>query len=140
MISESGGQVGVLSGDGLRALSRSRGDGFATRSWLENDGDAADQAAAALRAVWVKAENVRIARVGDLEIVHGTGKAGSARALEYCGRALVIVNREVAVPDGCWLIGPESLAETGALALVSDGARLEVIQTRAEGGARRWSQ
>ena len=50
LISDSGRLIGVLQPEG-RVLSRARGDGFAARVWLENDGDTADQRDAAARGV-----------------------------------------------------------------------------------------
>ena len=73
-------------------------------------------------------------------LVHGTGKAGSSEALAHCGKALIIVNRDVVPPEACWLIGPKQLSETGALAIWLDGARAEIVRTRQAGGGRPWAQ
>ncbi|PWE34283.1 competence protein [Maritimibacter sp. 55A14] len=48
LISETGKLTGVM-GSGGRVLSKPRGEGFAARSWLENDGDLAAQEDAATR-------------------------------------------------------------------------------------------
>ena len=141
LISESGGQVGVLGETGVRSLSRGRGDGFATRSWLENDGDPVPQLVAAERSGWQVDGNVRLARVGAEIIIHGTGKKGSQEALAYCGKGLVIVNRRVDAPDACRLIDPTALKETGALALMwRDGALTPVPTRQTSGAARPWAQ
>ena len=51
LVAPSGGLVGVLGPEG-RALSKPRGNGFAARVWLENDGDPAAQEEAASRPGW----------------------------------------------------------------------------------------
>ena len=64
LISESGGLVGQRVGDGPRALSRARGDGFVAGIWLENDGDPADQEGAATRAGWSEDGAGQVATLG----------------------------------------------------------------------------
>ena len=88
LISPSGGLVGVMTADG-RSLSRPRGDGFAARSWLENDGDSARQAETQARANWSvepvgQGLGLRLADVAGIgQILHLTGRA--ARDLDAPG-------------------------------------------------------
>lgn len=139
LISESGGQVAILR-DGERVPSRHRGDGFATRSWLENDGDPASQEEAALRLGWSGEPNLRHAWIDQVKLVHGAGKAGSQAALAHCGTAILVVNRRVEPPETCTIIGPEQLTDTGAVALDIDGDEFRIVRTRRPGIGRRWSQ
>ncbi len=93
LISESGGLVGQRAGDGPRALSRARGDGFVAGIWLENDGDPADQEGAASRAGWAEDGAGQVAMLGALSLWHGAGRAAAREAVEACARhAVVVVN------------------------------------------------
>ena len=53
LITDNGRLVGIATEQG-RALSRTKGNGFAARTWLENDGDGAVQTVAARRQVFDK--------------------------------------------------------------------------------------
>ncbi|MEL6679190.1 MAG: ComEC/Rec2 family competence protein, partial [Pseudomonadota bacterium] len=56
--------VGAMGPDG-RALTRARGQGFVAQSWLENDGDLADQDIAASRTGWSAVAGARVAILAD---------------------------------------------------------------------------
>ncbi|MBL4627196.1 MAG: ComEC/Rec2 family competence protein [Roseicyclus sp.] len=99
LISEAGGLVGQFSEDG-RVLSRPRGDGFVARIWLENDGDAANQEAAAQRSGWTELEVGRSTQVGTLSLWHGTGRAASRVVEDACARYdIVVLNLAPEDPD-----------------------------------------
>jgi len=78
LISDSGRLAGLTAPEG-RGLSRARGDGFVARIWLENDGDAAGQAAAAARDVWQADGYGAGAVVGGGRVWHGSGRGGASR-------------------------------------------------------------
>lgn len=129
LVAPSGGLIGVMAGEG-RVLSKPRGDGFAARSWLENDGAVPDQALAA----------------GDLaallpeDLVHITGRGALDRARAACrpGR-IVIVNQVLDItPDNCTLLDPRELERTGALAIRFAATGPRVITARQVSGERAW--
>ena len=140
LISDTGGLVGVLGPEG-RALSKPRGDGFSALSWLENDGDGAEQAAAFTR--WSDDQDGKIRHVSykGFDVLHACGKVASARAVELCRSAdLVVVTIDTAGPEACNIYDRTRLRATGSLAIAvgSDGAT--VTTARARQGARLWSQ
>lgn len=90
LISAPGGLVGQLTQEG-RALSRPRGDGFVAGIWLENDGDALDQEAAAARAAWTELDVGRTTQIGPLSLWHGTGRAASRVVDDACARYDIVV-------------------------------------------------
>jgi competence protein ComEC len=139
LISQSGGLVGVMTPDG-RALSKPRGDGFAAESWLENDGDRADQAGAHARADFGGGP-VRSLQVEGMTLLHATGKGASAEALARCSEAdLVVVNVAARQPVGCEVYDAGRLAQTGALAIEKGPEGPRVVTARQVTGARLWSQ
>jgi len=118
LIADTGGLVGVMTETG-RALSKPRGAGFIAGVWLENDGDGADQMAAAAR--WPGEDMLRKIRVGEVEIVHVTGKR-AAQGLSDCDRAQLIVSAvPLAVNGPCEVYDPKRLALTGALSIGPKG-------------------
>lgn len=90
LISEPGGLVGQLTDEG-RALSRPRGDGFVAGIWLENDGDAASQELASLRASWTELDVGRTTQIGPLSLWHGTGRAASRVVENACATYDIVV-------------------------------------------------
>ncbi|MEM7075898.1 MAG: ComEC/Rec2 family competence protein [Pseudomonadota bacterium] len=131
LIADSGALVGVMTQDG-RALSRAKGAGFVARNWLENDGDAADQATAHAR--WAEVS---------LPILALTG-ARAAATLTACAPAdLVVLN--VALPADlpvdlpCRVIHPDTLRDTGAIALYAEPGGLREVTARDISGTRLWN-
>ncbi|PRY95055.1 competence protein ComEC [Hasllibacter halocynthiae] len=132
LIAEGGGLVGAMTPEG-RALSRERGDGFAGRLWLENDGDRAGREVASARlpgAPW----SASLPDGG--RIVHLPGIRGMERLEEVCREgALVVTNvPDRNAPPGCTLMGPEALRRTGAIAWTAGGPRTAAEAT----GPRLW--
>ncbi|MEO1000205.1 MAG: competence protein, partial [Pseudomonadota bacterium] len=123
-VSESGRLVGVL-GEGGRALNRARGEGFAARSWLENDGDAADQEAAAARAPPVTPWRA-VTAAGAVVLSGGTG----------CGGAEIAVLPEGSA-RGCLVVTEAMLERLGAIAIHADGEGWRIEGARSTG--RPWS-
>ena len=139
LVSQSGALVGVMTPEG-RALSKPRGDGFAAESWLENDGDQADQAAAHGRAAFGDG-SVRLMQIGGLSLYHATGKRASAEAVARCGEvAMVVVNVAVRAPAGCDVYDAKRLDRSGALAIIQGSEGPRVVTARQVTGARLWSQ
>ena len=138
LISSDGRLVGILGQDG-RALSSARGAGFAATSWLENDGDLADQEKAALRPGFAGQAAARSFQIGAWNGVLLRGKAGVAMSDAMCAQFDMVISSEPNVePDGpCRLIGPELLGATGGLAASPSDQDLILIPSRS--GARIWS-
>lgn len=139
LIAETGGLVGVLTPQG-RALSKPRGDGFAASSWLENDGDPADQATAAGRSGLTGEAGAREARLGTVRIIHLTGRGADERLAGACAAAdIVVYSGEARLGGPCRLFDRGTLAETGAVALHAgpDGPR--IVTVRDWIGQRPWN-
>lgn len=119
LIADDGALVGVMTAQG-RALSKPRGAGFVAGIWLENDGDGADQVAAAAR--WPGPEGrLREIAAGPYRILHVTGKRAAAR-LVPCGTGDVVVAPVPLRLDGpCLVLDPPHLRETGAVAFDAAG-------------------
>ena len=136
-------------------LSRARGDGFVARLWLENDGDQADQRAAAARAGWQADGEGQVVRLGAATLWHGVGRRAAGDLARACAAHDWVVTPEE-VPGGlgqpplppagqrrgdgraqgaCRIIGPEVLRQTGAIALGSDR---RMRTAREEQGRRPW--
>ena len=138
LISADGGLVGVLGPEG-RTLSAPSGAGFAAQNWLENDGDLATQATAALRPGMDGLPGARHFVAGGVTGIALKGKTAADRVAQACDSAdLVVVSVAVPVPpDGCILFDSVRLQQSGTIALypVADGLRL--IPSRGE--QRVWS-
>lgn len=163
LISDSGRLVGVMH-DGLRGLSRARGDGFVAGIWLENDGDRATQEGAAARPVWQAAGQGAQAAIADWTIWHGAGRSALPEAEAACATHDIVILSEpapegamaraaadlrarlsaahpVALPPAapCHVIDGPLLAQTGAMALDPGEGGLTITTARMEQGDRVWS-
>ena len=137
LIAESGGLVGWM-GEGGRALSKPRGDGFVGRVWLENDGDVADQETAAARR---GGEGWREVAMPDGRTLHHLpGKSGPERAGPLCrDDAILVLSEEWARSGRCTVLDVEALRETGSVALVASGAEVRLVTARDRAGRRLWN-
>lgn len=137
LIADTGGLVGVMT-DAGRALSTQHGDGFVARNWLENDGDAADQIAAAAR--WPH----RMTVPGGATIIAVRGKRQAA-ALTGCAAGEWIVTNTDAPhlvrAEHCSLFDPAALRKTGAIAIYDGEEDREpsIITARDVTGVRLWT-
>ena len=136
LIAESGGLVGVMTGEG-RALSRERGGGFVAQNWLENDGDATDQAGAHDRWRALPPD----AGLG-LLVLRGKTAAGALR--DCRGHDWLVLDsdppRDLPGDLPCQLFHPASLRQSGAVALWPDGVGgLRVVTARQVTGTRLWN-
>ena len=133
LIADTGGLVGVMTDQG-RALSKDKGAGFVASVWLENDGDGAEQPQAAAR--WPKGKDMlRRYALGDLELVHVTGKR-AAQTITSCRAGQVVVSAVPVVLAGdCTVFDPKKLRQTGSLA-ISNGT---LVSSSEVSGQRLWS-
>ncbi|MGP3699126.1 ComEC/Rec2 family competence protein [Rhodobacter sp. NSM] len=139
LVASDGSLVGIL-GPGGRALSTARGGGFAAGSWLENDGDLADQETAAGRPGFEGPREARRFMLGGLPGIALKGKEAAATVSEACAEARLVILAETAkvpVSGGCILIDRASLARSGSLAIWVDEAGLRLESARAD--HRMWS-
>jgi len=119
LIADDGALVGVMTAEG-RALSKPRGAGFVAGIWLENDGDGADQAAAAAR--WPGAEGrLRIVRTGPHRIVHVTGKRALAALTTCSAQDVVVAPLPLSLDGPCLVLDLPHLRQTGAIAFDAAG-------------------
>lgn len=130
LISEDGALTGVLNADGLRVLSKPKGQGFAAASWLENDGDRADQSQAAARR---GVPRLRIARFRETP--------GAAELDTICAAGGMVLLPEAAMGQtpGCLIIDGRRLRELGAVAVHARGGVLTATGARAASGRRLWT-
>lgn len=139
LISADGRLVGLMTPAG-RVLSSATAAGFAARSWLENDGDAASRAIAAARPGFA---GPRIARSFRLGRWSGAvlGRNIALDALNAACRQDVILITSAAAPGlrgPCRIFAARSLARDGAVAIDFDGARLIVRHADQVAGQRPW--
>ena len=138
LISGDGKLLGLAGPEG-RALSAAKGGGFAAENWLQNDGDLAEQGAAAERPGFDGPKGERRFALAGLHGVQLTGKGAAAKLDTACtGETLVILAIAVeAAPKACRLIDTTILAATGPLALwvTEDGIRIQ----RTKVARRLWS-
>jgi len=130
LIADSGALVGVMTPQG-RALSREKGAGFIAQNWLENDGDAADQAAAHARWSQVGLGGI------SLRAVHGRRAVDSLRDCEGHDWLVLSVDPGRALP--CNVLHPGTLRDTGAVALQMERDGVRMVTARQITGARLWN-
>ncbi|MFV0360143.1 ComEC/Rec2 family competence protein [Tropicimonas sp.] len=140
LVSDTGGLVGVVGAEG-RALSKPRGDGFAARTWLENDGDAADQEQAALRPGFTGAPGDRRIEVAGIRLRHLSGRDAEAQLGRICGNEIVVLSTPPEHrPDGpCILLDPRSLRQSGAVAITPSARGAALLTVADVTGQRLWS-
>ncbi|TDX30132.1 competence protein ComEC [Rhodovulum visakhapatnamense] len=140
LIADSGGLMGAMGPEG-RALSKPSGEGFVALSWLENDGDRANQAAAFARPGLGGAPGEQEATVAGRRVTLITGRGWADRVAPACARGWVVVPQFLDdAPAGCRVFDRAALARTGSLALFpgADGPR--VVTARGAAGDRLWAQ
>ncbi|ARE38545.1 DNA internalization-related competence protein ComEC/Rec2 [Rhodovulum sp. P5] len=140
LIAESGGLIGVIGPEG-RALSKPRGEGFVALSWLENDGDLADQETAFARPGLGGTPTARWAMVGDTRITLTTGRGWQDHIGPACQMGWVVVPQTVtSPPEGCILFDRRHLEKTGAIAIWAGPEGPRIVGAREVAGRRPWSQ
>lgn len=140
LISQSGGLVG-LAGDQGRALSKARGDGFAARNWLENDGEGAlPQMQAFDRAGFTGEKGVGRFVIGGQAGVHLFGKgAGERLAAECLSRRWIITTATYDGQGTCRMFDANVLKQTGAVAIHVDAEGPRVVTAKDMAGKRLWN-
>ena len=141
LISSDGVLAGVLRPQG-RALSASRGAGFAAESWLTDDGDLALQGEAALREGFTGGKTQRAFQINGLRGVVLSGKEAGANVAAACAVADIVVlparfGPAPVRPTGCTVIDATTLRQSGALAGVWQGDSLLLVPVHS--GTRIWS-
>lgn len=141
LISGDGTLAGLMTGAG-RALSKAKGGGFVAKSWLEDDGDRADQMAAAARAAFVGTKGNLTAVLDGRPLRIFAGKGSADRAASSCtGGALVILSEDWQGDAGdCLLFDRRKLAQTGAVAVYPKDGGLQVQEARSVAGDRLWNR
>ncbi|MEO0990709.1 MAG: ComEC/Rec2 family competence protein [Pseudomonadota bacterium] len=141
LISSSGGMLGVMTAEG-RVLSKSTGNGFVARSWLENDGDRALQEEAAGRAGFEGPKGYATYRAGGLVLVHLAGKTGARYLSEACSDGAWVIMSEP--PDqpttDCRVFAPHLLEDTGSIAFKGGWNDLRKVTAQEISGDRLWSR
>jgi len=137
LIAPTGGLIGAWQEDG-RILSKPRGDGFAARTWLENDGMVPDQEAASL---WDASDTVTFRRAG-FAVTQIMGRDAPPRARAACARDDVVVLRRAipGLPGRCRVIDEDLLRRTGALAIWLDAGGAQLVAARHVTGRRPWNR
>ncbi len=126
LIAADGNLVGVMTDQG-RALSKSKGSGFAARIWLENDGQNSPQALAAER--W----NDR--RLGGIQ--HLSGKR-AAQGFDGCEKGVLVITNQPIADQNCAVLGPQDLKGTGSVALYRGQEKWRAVTARHQTGSRMW--
>ncbi|MGH1369236.1 MAG: ComEC/Rec2 family competence protein [Maritimibacter sp.] len=145
LISASGGLVGVMGAEG-RVFNKSRGESFAARSWLENDGDPAAQSEAAARHGFLGETGDKAAQIGGVRLAHLTGRGVLTRVNDACQSADIVVisaTWDGERPASCLLLDKVSLSQSGAVALrltPEAAAPFSLLSTAQTRGARPWTR
>ncbi len=137
LISENGGLVGVMTEKG-RALSKTKGQGFVARNWLENDGDTVTQPMAADR--W-NAEDLTLT-VRDQEdgkIIHVAGKRALSNFLGCGDKDIVVMSVRYDGVLPCKVFDARSLRTTGSVAITWQDGQAKITTARTYGGRRLWN-
>lgn len=144
LISQTGGLIGLMGGDG-RVFNKKRGDGFSARSWLENDGDGAMKQADAFARIGLDGDK------GDLHFdlaghsfVHLTGRSAATRTQDACKLGGWVITSAEYLPDPdqtpCRVFDKSSLAQTGAVAVYTSDQGLKFITATGVAGKRLWNE
>ncbi|KDB02843.1 hypothetical protein U879_15175, partial [Defluviimonas sp. 20V17] len=139
LISADGRLAGLMTPSG-RALSSATAAGFAARSWLENDGDAAARDAAAARPGFAGSKTARTFDLGRWSGVV-LGRRAAPDMLQAACRKDAIVITAAAAPGfrgPCRIFDAGSLARQGAVAINPEGDRLIVRRADQVAGDRPW--
>jgi competence protein ComEC len=143
LVSGDGALVGLLGPEG-RALSAPKGAGFAAGTWLENDGDLAEQVAAAERPGFEGPRGARAFVVGDWSGVLLKGKGAAEALAETCASVDVVIlatprlDASRPAPGRCTVIDATMLESLGPVALWPRAEGTLLIQPT-ETARRLWS-
>ncbi len=134
LVAETGLLFGVMTPEG-RVVNKPKGDGFTARSWLENDGDIADQETAALRGNYDR----KFAQLGEGAIIFdASNKLTPEEVRAYCRAYKVIIVAAYEGPGQCGEFGKNRLRRSGAFSITLTDTGPMVLTSRAARGARLW--
>ncbi len=142
LISDQAGLIGLLGPDG-RVLNKPRGQGFAARSWLENDGDAASQDVAAARAGFAGGKGAVWFDLGGQRVVHLSGRGAVGRVEQACAAGadvVILAAYRDGAPAACRVIDRAYLDERGAVAIYAEPAGWREVAAKRVAGKRPWNQ
>ena len=134
LIADNGSLIGVMTEQG-RALNRARGSGFVAMNWLENDGVALEQEAAA--ALWQDGQS-------PVPIIALRGKRAAEGFLGCNPGDWVVMNTRpkdasLFADLPCRLLHPGTLRKSGSLAIYIDEKGVREISARQITGTRLWN-
>ncbi|MEM6823782.1 MAG: ComEC/Rec2 family competence protein [Pseudomonadota bacterium] len=139
LVSGDGGLLGLMTVEG-RSLSKARGQGFAASSWLENDGDGADQPSAHARAGFSGERGDMVFELAGHSVRYFSGRGATSRAKSAACKEddILIVAAEFGDGFGrCLLIDRVSLSQSGPIAVHQGKRGLTLVSTRT--GTRPWT-
>ncbi len=135
--------LGALGTEG-RALDRRSGEGFAARSWLQSDGDEADQKEAAARPGLERGPLGPVAPLANgwrVAVVTEERPCAAELAALCDERTLVLTLRNFDAGGGaCRHLSGPALRAAGALAIDPSGAGLRVTTAAEAAGDRFWTR
>lgn len=140
LVSDTGRLVGILTEQG-RILNRSKGNGFAARSWLENDGNGLDQLSAAQK--FDLDENYWDWKLSNVLISYRWGKKISHNTLESdCNDSDVLIAPLVKknISGSCVVISNKTLKANGSVLIERTKGVLTVRTARDFSGERLWNK
>ncbi len=139
LITDNGRMVGVMS-DAGRALSRKRGNGFAANTWLENDGDPADQLVAQSRGSF-EPDNFIVTQNGASIGYFWSKDDPKGIGRDICGKVDILVapKGDQIFAGNCEVLSASFLRQSGSLAIdMSPGGPVLTTAQQAT-GARLWN-
>lgn len=151
LMSQSGALIGVRGADGL-ILSKERGEGFAARNWLQNDGDVSEQGVAYARAGFTHSRAQSEFAMRDMtlrfedqteifRLIQLRGKTASEIAQNHCETGvLIIALRAITPPAGpCQIIDGTALRTTGSIAVYHSKNGAHWVTSQQVSGQRLWT-
>ncbi|MGR3837644.1 MAG: ComEC/Rec2 family competence protein [Cognatishimia sp.] len=129
--------VGVMDG-ATRVLSRARGQGFAAKVWLENDGDLVSQADAYHRGLAAEGRLWFIELEGR-KIYHWYGKSPYSEKLNCTAQDLFVTHENYDKSVACAVITAGHTKKTGALAITPKRTGFVIQSAESVRGNRLWS-
>ena len=142
LVSANGRVLGLQTPLG-RVVNRARGNGFVVRSWLENDGDGADQITSAARLGLIEHQKVARLSLAETNVAYRWGKSiAPADISQLCGQNALVIAPQFSGPINapCTLVNLASLRDTGALAIRPGENGLEITGAYQITGTRLWTR
>jgi competence protein ComEC len=125
LISDTGTLIGVMGPEG-RQLNKPKGDGFVAGAWLENDGDAATQEEAALRATLTRNE-AKITLDGQVVHYLRANDLSKVELSRLCTDADLLILPSTKDRPDCAALTEADLRRSGSVSVSTspDGLRLQ---------------